>query len=1110
MNILSIGLPFFCAYDSLKQYRGQHVLCTLSAQPLADYRFRPEVDTFADVLRRMAPEFVPDLVLVWTPENDPPPMGIELSPVPTVCLAGDWNIFSHAQEVNFGRYDVVLCDRPGTRLLSNAFCKPSYWGPLYAHDPALHRPMPVAKDIDVLYLGSLNLGHRGPRQRWLQRVANLPDDLKIVLTADAWGEDYATALSRARIAFNHSIRGELNLRVFESLACGALPFFEDYNEEVRDYFTDGEDIVLYNHENFEAKVNHYLTHWDEAEAIIARGQEKVKGFAGAARIDALVDYALTQPRSGRPFLQLAAKERALQDHLMVTVSQRHEYGPLEQRLGAALARDYPDEPRALSASARSLLYYRTLATPPEIARTCVDLHRRAAALDETSIIHALNGADAARAVGNNRGEALFLQVALRATSLEPSAYLWGTWSDVFWMKWLRLRAEGKATLAMLHAEAHSRLARLARESNNFGESLVHAQKAAALAPDNEDHAFELAILLWEDGRHAEALGIMSGLVPGFPLDAQFRVSLAEKCIGMGFAKQAGALIDEVERIGRRYRVPYLPKPGPSSHAATREEATTPPIVQQEARLRERARETGVHTPLLWFLGTLGRMDEVRALRDELSPGADADRALAALLLEDELTLAQSLELLDGLDDPPLYHALLKQRLRMDDRAGAWAAVEAGLAAVPHDVSSLNLLARYLSRDGDARLGEAIERSLAIAPQQQDIAALRNAPFTGEIYLGTAPKLEPVTFYLPAYNVERYIRDTIEHVFLQDYPITEFFVVNDGSQDASVAIAREYPVTILHHAENLGLAAARNTALVEARGAWLLSVDTDARPEPPYVRSVMLEAETRDKNTAAIGGMLIEDFQEAPPDKWRARVMAQQHGPVRQCPPWFLYGSTMCIERAAAIAAGGYDELHRTNGEDTELGKALAAAGKRLCYSPLVHAHHQRQDSLPSALRTWWNWHYWVKEEAKAWNVVGQLVHGMLHGLNSAGQAMQRFIDMGDRDLWYIAFLLVVHDPLCDLAQATKFGLLHPGEARALSDQLLSRLAGLDMRFSDELLSAVRRDLAPIIAGIEVAAPEPVLPGLQQEFDRYFAVLDGLLESFSEEFYRGIEEAARAA
>jgi hypothetical protein len=520
---------------------------------------------------------------------------------------------------------------------------------------------------------------------------------------------------------------------------------------------------------------------------------------------------------------------------------------------------------------------------------------------------------------------------------------------------------------------------------------------------------------------------MSGLVPGFPLDAQFRVSLAEKCIGMGFAKQAGALIDEVERIGRRYRVPYLPKPGPSSHAATREEATTPPIVQQEARLRERARETGVHTPLLWFLGTLGRMDEVRALRDELSPGADADRALAALLLEDELTLAQSLELLDGLDDPPLYHALLKQRLRMDDRAGAWAAVEAGLAAVPHDVSSLNLLARYLSRDGDARLGEAIERSLAIAPQQQDIAALRNAPFTGEIYLGTAPKLEPVTFYLPAYNVERYIRDTIEHVFLQDYPITEFFVVNDGSQDASVAIAREYPVTILHHAENLGLAAARNTALVEARGAWLLSVDTDARPEPPYVRSVMLEAETRDKNTAAIGGMLIEDFQEAPPDKWRARVMAQQHGPVRQCPPWFLYGSTMCIERAAGDCRR---RLRRTPPHQRRrhgTGQGPGGRGK----APLLFPPRPR---APPAAGQPAQRPAHVVELALLGQGGGEGVerrraarHGMLHGLNSAGQAMQRFIDMGDRDLWYIAFLLVVHDPLCDLAQATKFGLLHPGE-----------------------------------------------------------------------------------
>ncbi len=1101
MNILSHGLPFFCAYDTLKQYRGLHQVRTLSAQPLADYRFRPEVDTLEDVLQRIAPEFVPEVILVWTPENDPPPLGIENSPVPTVCLAGDWNIFYHAQEVNFGRYDVVLTDRPGTRLLNNTFCTPTYWGPLYAHNPLLHRPMPVPKDIDVLYLGNLNANHRSPRQRFLQQVANLPDGLNVLLTTNIWGDAYATALSRARIVFNHSIRGELNLRVFETLACGSLPFFEDYNEEVKDFFTDGVDIVLYNQDNFREKVRYYLAHWDEAERIIAAGREKVKGFSGIARFDALIDYALAQPRSGRPFRHLDEKERALQDHLMVMVSQRHEYGPLEQRLGEDLARTYPSEPRALSAHAHSLFYYRSIQPPPGSIQRCVNLHRRAAGLSQRSAIHTLNGAITAKALCNDQLEEIFLQVALLTESIEPSAYLMGSWGDAFWVRWLRLCAEGQAALAVLHAEAHARLAGLRRKATLLDDAIRHMQKAVELDPDNEDHTAALADLLWEAGRHAESHELLSGQIPAFPLNGQFRLSLAEKCVRLKHEKQAAELLMEVVRIDKRLRYASPFKPHPQSHAVQRDHSTVPPAERQEARLRGRAQETGEYSSLLWFLAVQGRLNEVHALRGGLAPNAHADQALAALLLEEDITAARGLRLLEGLDDPALFHALLKRCLRRAHLEDAWAVAEASLATLPQEVTTINLLARYLSHAGDAGARKAIEKSLALAPQQEDMAALHDKPFTGIIHLGVAPKWTPITFYLPVYNVERYIRDTLEHAFLQDFPIAEFFVVDDGSKDASAEIAREFPVTLLRHAENLGLAAARNTALAEASGVWVLSVDTDARPEPDYVRRVLMEVETRDPATAAIGGMLIEDFQETPPDKWRARVMAQHHGPLRQCPPWFLYGSTLCVERAAALAVGGYDEIHRTNGEDTELCKMLAKAGKRCCYSPLVRAHHQRRDTLQSALRTWWNWHYWVKEEAKAWNVVGQLVHGMLHNLNVAAHSMQCLIDTGERELWPIAFVLLIHDPLCDLEQAVKVRLLHPGEAHALMDQILARMVHLDRRFGGELLSSIRHTLAPVIAGLEAKPAGPVLPGLQREMNRYLTVLDSMIERLPEEYYR---------
>lgn len=1105
MKILSHGLPFFCAYDTWQQYKGKHEVRSLSAQGLADYRLRPEVDTWEALWDRISGEFRPDLVLVWTPENDPPPLGIERAPMPVVCLAGDWNLFHQAQEVNFGRYDVVLSDKPGTQLLRNAFCTPHFWGPLYAQNTRLHIDQQLPRDIDVLYIGNLNLSHRGERGRWLQRLAMLDPRWNILLTTNVWGREYPELMSRARIVFNHSVRGELNLRVFESMACGALAFFEESNAEVRDYFVDGEDIVLYNDENFEEKLEFYLND-EAARARIARqGQEKARAFAGEARFDDLIDFIMAQPRSGRPFNDLPAMERDLHDHLMITVSQRVEYGPLERRLGRELVSKYPHEPRAWSALGKSIMFYRD--HPPHAGEVmeCIDAHKRALSLDPTSIIHALNGAQAAQAVGNAKAEEIFLTVAERGSSIEPSGYLCGNWQDSFWTAWLRARAEGGISLAWAQAEVQARFARLEVKRGNHEAALARWDQALAFKPDSTVYAEERAETLWSLGRQHDALAARVALLPEFPLNGDYRLQLAEKCATLGFGARAQQCLNEAERIFQRLRVPHRDPLPPAGHAATREPAPEPVATAQERALRAKATASGEYASLLWFLATLGRGGEVRDLAAQLS--TPADLALWEILAGEDRAATEWLDLLASTKDISAWHAVVKRLLANGDADGAWLIVTRGQTTSPTDVTCLNLFARYCAQHGDVRLQDAVAQSLAIAPRQEDIAALPTAGFPHELYLGAAPRLLPVSFYLPAYNVERYIRDTLEHVLELDYPLAELFVVDDGATDTSVAIAREFPVTLLRHPENKGLAAARNTALAAAQGEWLLSVDTDARPEPDYARKALLEVETDDGRVGALGGVLIEEFQDAPADKWRARMMAQHHGPVRQCPPWFLYGSTLSVRRAAALAVGGYDEAHRTNGEDTELCKALGRHGLRLCYAPGIRAHHLRRDDVESVLRTWWNWHYWVKVEANAWTVVGGLVRGMLHQLASASGALQRFVDSGERDLWYITLLFVFYEPLSDFAQALKTNLLTPGEARALADAVLHRADQLDARLGGRLAVAIRRDVARASAPYRIAPPADLLPGLAHEVKPYFDALDQLLTTLPAEVYAGALEGA---
>lgn len=92
----------------------------------------------------------------------------------------------------------------------------------------------------------------------------------------------------------------------------------------------------------------------------------------------------------------------------------------------------------------------------------------------------------------------------------------------------------------------------------------------------------------------------------------------------------------------------------------------------------------------------------------------------------------------------------------------------------------------------------------------------------------------VTIGIPVYQVENYIKRTMESVLSQTYPNIEFLVVDDGSTDRSLEIIKslqsDHPrgsdINIIVHDENKGVSEARNHIIDEARGDYLYFVDSD--------------------------------------------------------------------------------------------------------------------------------------------------------------------------------------------------------------------------------------------------------------------------------------------
>lgn len=97
--------------------------------------------------------------------------------------------------------------------------------------------------------------------------------------------------------------------------------------------------------------------------------------------------------------------------------------------------------------------------------------------------------------------------------------------------------------------------------------------------------------------------------------------------------------------------------------------------------------------------------------------------------------------------------------------------------------------------------------------------------------------------IPVYNVEDYISECLLSVLNQSEKDFEVIVVNDGSKDKSIDIAKKYPVKIINQ-ENQGLSAARNTGVKHAKGEYILFLDSDDYIEKDLLKQ--LKKELKDK------------------------------------------------------------------------------------------------------------------------------------------------------------------------------------------------------------------------------------------------------------------------
>lgn len=171
----------------------------------------------------------------------------------------------------------------------------------------------------------------------------------------------------------------------------------------------------------------------------------------------------------------------------------------------------------------------------------------------------------------------------------------------------------------------------------------------------------------------------------------------------------------------------------------------------------------------------------------------------------------------------------------------------------------------------------------------------------------------VSIVVPAYNVTATLSQTIASLRAQTYDDFEIVIVNDGSTDATPALAdtlAQKPGVRVVHQKNRGLAGARNSGIAAARGDYIGFCDADDLWMPTKLATHVAHLEANPSvGLSYSGSRLIASDGSATRHRQRPRLTDVTAAHILKRNP--IGNGSAPVLRRSALAAIAWRPLHET-------------------------------------------------------------------------------------------------------------------------------------------------------------------------------------------------------
>ena len=202
------------------------------------------------------------------------------------------------------------------------------------------------------------------------------------------------------------------------------------------------------------------------------------------------------------------------------------------------------------------------------------------------------------------------------------------------------------------------------------------------------------------------------------------------------------------------------------------------------------------------------------------------------------------------------------------------------------------------------------------------------------------KKPKISVVIPCFEQAQYLSECIESVLAQTYKPHEIIVINDGSQDETRYVAKQYPVKYIEQV-NKGLASARNTGLMNMTGDYFFPLDSDDKMLENCLKVVSNTIENNPK--ADIVAPSFKCF-----GKYQDEIILMPNPKLEDFnflngQPKNRIGYFSAIKKEALLEVGGYSPKMTWGWEDFHLSINLLSKGKKIVTIPEVLILYRTKD-----------------------------------------------------------------------------------------------------------------------------------------------------------------------